>query len=164
MKRERSSKFGTVSQTTIQRLTIAAMLHTSVLAPHFAPSMTSGDLYCLVWMSFVKWWLTQHAFPKSAIFTEMISAEISCLIFSAGVVDDSGEFLSRLMPDTCFSRISLCTSCQLAKSITKPQHQLHLRSLFSLLLSVICMILLLDRIGLDPEFFHHRKTGCGWAG
>jgi hypothetical protein len=28
--------------------TIAAMLQTSVLAPHFAPNMTSGDLYCLV--------------------------------------------------------------------------------------------------------------------
>jgi len=28
--------------------TIAAILQTSVLAPHFAPNMTSGDLYCLV--------------------------------------------------------------------------------------------------------------------
>lgn len=33
---------------------MAAMLHTSVLAPHFAPRMTSGERYCLVWMSFVK--------------------------------------------------------------------------------------------------------------
>lgn len=31
-----------------QILTIAAILQTSVLAPHFAPSITSGDLYCLV--------------------------------------------------------------------------------------------------------------------
>ena len=36
-------------------VTIAAILQTSVLAPHFAPRMTSGERYCLVWMSFVKW-------------------------------------------------------------------------------------------------------------
>jgi hypothetical protein len=35
--------------------TIAAILQTSVLAPHFAPKITSGDLYCLVWISLVKW-------------------------------------------------------------------------------------------------------------
>lgn len=29
-------------------LTMAAILHTSVLAPHFAPNITSGDLYCRV--------------------------------------------------------------------------------------------------------------------
>ena len=34
--------------------TMAAILHTSVLAPHLAPSITSGDRYCRVWMSFVK--------------------------------------------------------------------------------------------------------------
>lgn len=28
--------------------TIAAILQTSVLAPHLDPKMTSGDLYCLV--------------------------------------------------------------------------------------------------------------------
>jgi len=37
------------------RLTIAAILQTSVLAPHLAPRMTSGERYCRVWMSFVKW-------------------------------------------------------------------------------------------------------------
>ena len=37
------------------RLTIAAILQTSVLAPHLAPRITSGDRYCRVWMSFVKW-------------------------------------------------------------------------------------------------------------
>ena len=37
------------------RHTIAAMLQTSVLAPHLAPRITSGDRYCRVWMSFVKW-------------------------------------------------------------------------------------------------------------
>ena len=34
---------------------MAAILQTSVLAPHLLPRMTSGDLYCRVWMSFVKW-------------------------------------------------------------------------------------------------------------
>lgn len=29
-------------------LTMAAILHTSVLAPHFAPRITSGERYCLV--------------------------------------------------------------------------------------------------------------------
>ena len=37
------------------RLTIAAILQTSVLAPHLAPRITSGDRYCRVWISFVKW-------------------------------------------------------------------------------------------------------------
>ena len=37
------------------RHTIAAILQTSVLAPHLAPRITSGDRYCRVWMSFVKW-------------------------------------------------------------------------------------------------------------
>ena len=37
-----------------KRHTIAAILHTSVLAPHLAPSITSGERYCRVWMSFVK--------------------------------------------------------------------------------------------------------------
>lgn len=32
----------------IRGLTMAAMLQTSVLAPHLAPRITSGDLYCLV--------------------------------------------------------------------------------------------------------------------
>lgn len=35
-------------------ITIAAILQTSVLAPHLAPKMTSGDRYCRVWISFVK--------------------------------------------------------------------------------------------------------------
>lgn len=66
--------------------TIAAILHTSVLAPHLAPSMTSGDRYCRVWMSFVKWWPTQQAFPKSAILTDIVSiavARSSCNFDSA---------------------------------------------------------------------------------
>lgn len=50
-----------------------AMLQVSVLAPHLEPNMTSGDLYCLVWISLVKWWLVQQALPKSAILTLMIS-------------------------------------------------------------------------------------------
>lgn len=36
------------TQAIADQLTMAAMLHTSVLAPHFEPSITSGDRYCLV--------------------------------------------------------------------------------------------------------------------
>lgn len=90
--------------------TIAAMLQTSVLAPHLAPSMTSGDRYCLVWMSFVKWWLTQQALPKSAIFTLMTSRPkvlSSAFLFSPVEDDDVLEDLSRETPDTSFARRSL---------------------------------------------------------
>lgn len=59
------------------RLTMADMLHTSVLAPHLAPKITSGDRYCRVWISLVKWWLTQHALPKSAILTLITSCPSS---------------------------------------------------------------------------------------
>jgi hypothetical protein len=52
--------------------TIHAILQISVLAPHLAPRITSGDRYCRVWMSFVKCWFVQQAFPKSAILTDMI--------------------------------------------------------------------------------------------
>jgi hypothetical protein len=87
-------------------LTMAAMLQTSVLAPHLLPKMTSGDLYCLVWMSFVKWCPTQQAFPRSAILTEMVSKAFSTCcsssVFPPGLLD-----LSRLMPDTSFVRRSL---------------------------------------------------------
>lgn len=80
---------------------MAAILHTSVLAPHFAPRMTSGDRYCRVWMSLVKWWLTQQAFPRSAILT-LIFSNAGSLGFSA--VD---ELLSNDMPDTSLLKMSL---------------------------------------------------------
>jgi hypothetical protein len=87
-------------------LTIAAILQTSVLAPHLLPKMTSGDLYCLVWMSFVKWCPTQQAFPRSAILTEMVSNACSTCcsssLFPAEPLD-----LSRLIPDTSLVRRSL---------------------------------------------------------
>lgn len=41
----RPSKF---DESDMKPRTIAAILQTSVLAPHFAPKITSGDLYCLV--------------------------------------------------------------------------------------------------------------------
>jgi hypothetical protein len=81
--------------------TMAAILHTSVLAPHFAPRITSGDRYCRVWMSLVKWWLTQQAFPRSAILT-LIFSNAGSLGFSA--VD---EVLSNDMPDTSLLKMSL---------------------------------------------------------
>lgn len=90
--------------------TIAAMLQTSVLAPHFPPKITSGDLYCRVWISFVKWCPTQQALPKSAILTEMVSTERSSAILSAAVFVCEELLLlglSRLMPEMSFVRRSL---------------------------------------------------------
>lgn len=87
---------------------MAAMLHTSVLAPHFEPSITSGDRYCLVWISFVKWWFTQQALPRSAILTLMTSnPKSSAFRFSPVDDDEELEDLSREMPDTSFVRRSL---------------------------------------------------------
>lgn len=74
--------------------TMHAMLQMSALGPHFAPRMTSGQRYCRVWMSSVKWCSTHVArmkrtaindaskkpnqrysvpLPKSAIFTVIFS-------------------------------------------------------------------------------------------
>jgi hypothetical protein len=85
---------------------MAAMLQTSVLAPHLLPKMTSGDRYWRVWMSFVKWWPTQQAFPRSAIFTEIFSNARSG-VFSADFSLEDVDCLSRLMPDTSLVRRSL---------------------------------------------------------
>ena len=90
-------------------LTIDAMLHTSVLAPHLAPRMTSGDRYCLVWMSFVKWWLTQQALPRSAIFTLMISRLNGSSTLRFSPVNDALLVFSE-MPDTSRVRRSLAPS------------------------------------------------------
>lgn len=102
--------------------TIAAILQTSVLAPHLEPRITSGDRYCLVWMSFVKWWLTQHALPRSAILTLMTSKPrplSSAFRFSP--VDDVDEFedLSREIPETSFVRRSLAPKELLAGRATR---------------------------------------------
>ena len=53
-------------------------------------------------MSFVKWWPTQHALPRSAILTEMVSTEAtrSSTAFLSGVDD----VFSKEMPD--MSRVS----------------------------------------------------------
>lgn len=85
---------------------MAAMLQTSVLAPHLLPRMTSGDLYCRVWMSFVKWCPTQQAFPRSAILTEIFSKARSG-VPSADFSFEDVDCLSRLMPDTSLVRRSL---------------------------------------------------------
>lgn len=90
--------------------TIAAILQTSVLAPHLLPRITSGDLYCLVWMSLVKWWPTQHALPRSAILTEIVSKARSSTIFSPEVSVFEEEVvldLSRLIPETSLVKRSL---------------------------------------------------------
>ena len=100
----------------LEELTMAAMLQTSVLAPHLEPRMTSGDRYCRVWMSFVKWCPTQQALPRSAIFTEIVSIEISGGTFSAdmGVLELVLLLLlldfPRSMPPMSLVRMSLTYS------------------------------------------------------
>ncbi len=80
---------------------MAAMLHTSVLAPHLAPRITSGERYWRVWMSLVKWWFTQQAFPRSAILTLMMSQDcISSALRFSPVVEFGEAVLSSEMPDT----------------------------------------------------------------
>lgn len=88
--------------------TMAAMLQTSVLAPHLDPRITSGERYCLVWISLVKWWLTQHALPRSAILTLITSkaCESSALRLSPVEAEEPLD-LSSEMPDTSRVRISL---------------------------------------------------------
>jgi len=95
-----------------EELTIAAILQMSVLAPHFAPSMTSGDRYCLVWMSFVKWCPTQQALPRSAILTDIVSiglGDIPALSLSDVVL------LLREIPDMSWVNISLCLKSEESK-------------------------------------------------
>ena len=41
--------------------------------------MTSGDLYCLVWMIWAKWWYVQQPFPRSAIFSLKLSSSFGPL-------------------------------------------------------------------------------------
>mmetsp|Transcript_112090 Transcript_112090/g.317460 ORF Transcript_112090/g.317460 Transcript_112090/m.317460 type:complete len:231 (+) Transcript_112090:677-1369(+) len=43
-----------------------AALHTSAVWSHSAPMITSGDLYCRVWISLVTFRFTWQPFPKSA--------------------------------------------------------------------------------------------------
>lgn len=83
-----------------------AILQTSVLAPHLPPRMTSGDRYCRVWMSLVKWCDTQHALPRSAIFTLMMGPfRFRFFLSLAGLLPAPG--LSKEIPDTSLVRISL---------------------------------------------------------
>lgn len=93
----------------MELLTIAAILQTSVLAPHFAPRITSGDRYCLVWISLVKWCDTQHALPKSAILTLMIGPLRFRFLFSPADAAPPPD-LSREIPDTSLVRSSLSSN------------------------------------------------------
>ena len=107
--------------------------------------MTSGDLYWRVWISFVKWWLTQQAFPRSAIFTEIVSIEkssanLTCSFFE-GVVSD----LSRSMSETSLVRISLIVV--LADRMTLLL-QYCLRSLLPLKFFLLVVL-------LDPKLLDH---------
>jgi hypothetical protein len=83
-------------------------------------------------MSFVKWCPTQHALPKSAILTDMVSkaASVAC---SSSDFEDVALDLSRLMPDMSLVRRSL-------DHVLAPWERTlmrHLRSLFPLLLHVV---------------------------
>jgi hypothetical protein len=127
---------------------MAAMLHTSVLAPHLLPRMTSGERYCRVWMSFVKWCPTQQALPRSAILTEIFSKEMSGVCsadLGLGVLD-----LSRLMSETSLVRRSL------GKSVR--QHMIgaagYVRGLFALLLDVV-----VTGGGLEAQTLGHGLRG-----
>jgi hypothetical protein len=102
--------------------------------------MTSGDLYCLVWMSFVKWCPTQQAFPRSAILTEMVSNAFSTCC-SSSVFPEEVLDLSRLIPDTSFVRRSLR---QVSPSLDMGLY--NLRSLFALILHVV----LVGRFDTEP--------------
>lgn len=53
-------------------------------------------------MSFVKWCPTQHALPRSAILTEIVSNDISSGTFVVDEVEDE-----RSIPETLLARISL---------------------------------------------------------
>lgn len=58
-------------------------------------------------MSLVKWWLTQQAFPRSAILTLIISyACISSALRFSPVVNGGVADLSSEMPETSFVSIS----------------------------------------------------------
>lgn len=86
---------------------MAAILQTSVLAPHFAPRMTSGERYWRVWMSLVKWWLTQQALPRSAILTLIMSqACMSSALRFSPVVDEGVVALSSEIPETSLVKMS----------------------------------------------------------
>ena len=90
---------------------MAAMLHTSVLAPHLAPRITSGERYWRVWISLVKWWFTQQAFPRSAILTLIMSqACMSSALRFSPVVERGVADLSSEMPDTSLVKISAVLS------------------------------------------------------
>ena len=43
--------------------------------------ITSGERYCLVWISGVKWWWVQHPFPISQILTYTFSSSLGPLSF-----------------------------------------------------------------------------------
>mmetsp|Transcript_58362 Transcript_58362/g.103758 ORF Transcript_58362/g.103758 Transcript_58362/m.103758 type:complete len:266 (-) Transcript_58362:821-1618(-) len=67
-----------------------AALHTSAVSSHFAPMMTSGDLYWRVWISSVTGLLTLMPLPKSASLAKicsgfMVSKRSRCLTGGIGL-------------------------------------------------------------------------------
>lgn len=138
------------TQAIVDQLTMAAILHTSVLAPHFEPSITSGDRYCLVWISFVKWWFTQQALPRSAILTLMTSRpKSSAFRFSPVDDDEELEDLSREIPETSFVRRSLGPEKQVSMRSYSDWAREQLGSSVMLCADLRCLfpLLLLDLVG-----------------
>ena len=131
--------------------TIAAILQTSVLAPHFAPRMTSGERYWRVWMSLVKWCPTQHALPRSAIFTEIFSNAVAsfCFFFSA---DEVGP-LSNEMLEMSLVKTSLFSKSATTLAITGFVG--NLRSLFPLFLLLFFVFM---NLRVRGWFFRFRAS------
>ena len=98
-------------------------------------------------MSWVKWWPTQQAFPRSAILTEMMSRSGS----SAELLD---EDLSNEMPDTSRSKRSLFLLAQ----VTLEGVLSDVRCLLSRLLLLILLF--------DAQQVLHRRAflGLGYSG
>lgn len=128
-----------------KRLTMADMLHTSVLAPHFAPKITSGDRYCRVWISLVKWWLTQHALPRSAILTLITSWPSSVVGVLREIPETSRDnrSLAAVLDVRYMTTKEMPTAAKLMARETQSRHEKgekgsrDLRRLFSLVVSVI---------------------------
>ena len=133
--------------------TIADILQTSVLAPHFAPRITSGERYCRVWISFVKWWPTQQAFPRSAILTDIVS---KALAVSSWLVSFGEADLFKEIPDMVCERFSLHV---LSAQPSRTEMSAHSRGL---LLVFFVIVDCFGRIGIwKAEHLSHRFRWCG---
>ena len=75
---------------------IQAKDHISALRLYLEPVNTSGPRYCLVWISVAKWWCSQQALPKSAIFTLNPSSSLGPLSRTSFVSNAEKSYLAVL--------------------------------------------------------------------